>query len=583
MTEPQRSFLDTENIEDGVFAYHDVADLEAMSLQEVEQLWDLVPTEDQDYLKRRYRKSIQTHTISSDKQELAMADQYLQRYVYEGLVPAGNQWARISATKRQMLRTGQTETSEMADDDATGWPLLNIAVVGFGIFLLIFVVARVMGGGADEGVAMTDAIITPTATPTYTPSPMPTITPTATATPLALVESDIFIESGDNRNRDWFPVQLQISRFEDVQPRVFVVQERAIDLTEWNFDPNPDVASWISGTTVRPIFGIPYSAANDDFLRSLASGSDFVIRMNTGSELTYRFAAAQELGRQNTALLRQDQPGIVVVLIGEREENGLPTANRYFVTGSYDPGAEVDLRSAEALPAAEGERIEFSDVSIVVDNSYVVPVSNGQAGEFMHAVVDVTLVGGASAVSLSGYQWFLDAADSRYSPDVSRVSSMMHEPMPSLIAAGQTTKASIAFLVRQFAGEALFVFSPPGEADEAFRVDFDPPPLEVTVEHLDIQLKRVQRSTKQVAVEVRIYNPQPEMVTLERDDMGMIFGFTPMPTGVTARPTNYEPLVLAPASVSDVTLLWDWNADDPYAQLHIAGRVWSVTLMNIVK
>src|SRR5690606_20966380 len=182
-----------------------------------------------------------------------------------------------------------------------------------------------------------------TPTMTWTPSATPTITPTPTATPIALVESDIFIEAGDGRNREFFPVQLQVIRPEDTQARVFIVQERAIDLTEWTFDLNPDVASWISGTSVRPIFGIPYSESNQAFMESLASGSEFIIRMNTGSELDYRFVAAQELGRENTALLRQDQPGIVLVLIGEADADGLPTSTRYFVTGSYNPGIEVDL------------------------------------------------------------------------------------------------------------------------------------------------------------------------------------------------------------------------------------------------
>ena len=107
----------TENMEGAeVFDYHEVAQLEAMSLADIEQIWDLVPTEDRDYLTRRYRKSIRTHGISSDEQEISMADQYLQRYAYEGLVPAGDQWVRISASRRQQLKTGQTDTAEIGDN-----------------------------------------------------------------------------------------------------------------------------------------------------------------------------------------------------------------------------------------------------------------------------------------------------------------------------------------------------------------------------------------------------------------------------------------------------------------------------------
>jgi len=104
---------------------------------------------------------------------------------------------------------------------------------------------------------------------TLTPLPTPTITPIPTATPIALIESDIFIQAGDGRDRTWFPVQLQILGTSEEQPRVFIVQEREIALTEWIFDPNPDVASWISGTHIRPVFGIPYSESNLNWITSV--------------------------------------------------------------------------------------------------------------------------------------------------------------------------------------------------------------------------------------------------------------------------------------------------------------------------
>ncbi|MEO1646184.1 MAG: hypothetical protein AAFR67_13420, partial [Chloroflexota bacterium] len=93
-----------------VFAYHEVTQLEAMSLADVEHIWDLVPTEDRDYLTRRYRRSLKTHGISSDAQEISMAEQYLQRYAYEGLVPAGDQWVRICLSSFQLLSPTGTDT-----------------------------------------------------------------------------------------------------------------------------------------------------------------------------------------------------------------------------------------------------------------------------------------------------------------------------------------------------------------------------------------------------------------------------------------------------------------------------------------
>jgi hypothetical protein len=570
----------TENMEGTeVFDYHEVAQLETMSLADIEGIWDLVPTEDRDYLTRRYRKSIRTHGISSDEQEISMADQYLQRYAYEGLVPAGDQWVRISASRRQQLKTGQTDTAEIDDDEDGGIPWMTVTVVGFGIFLLIFVLSRVLGGD-DEAITIADTVLTPTPTVTFTPSPTPTITPTPTATPIALVESDTFIQAGDGRNRAWFPVQLQVLGADETQPRVFIVQEREIALTEWTFDPNPDVASWISGTHVRPVFGIPHSASNAEWMTSLSDGAQFVIRMNTGSELVYTFSETQALGRENTTLLRQDQPGIVLVLIGETGSDGLPTSTRTFVTGTYNPGIEVDLSGAAALPIPIGQTVQFPDLSLTVDDAYVVPVPDSTSDAFMYAVVDVTLTAGETSVSLAGYQWFLDAEDARYSPDLSLNSGTTHDPLPAILPAAQAVNASLAFLVNRFDGNALLLFSPPGMAGEIFSVAFEQPPLAVTVDLLNVQLRRIRRTSNQVFVDVRIYNPQADAVTLALTDIGMIFGFTPFPAGATARPVDFEPIVFEPELSLDITLTWDWNSDDPFARLELAGRVWSITLIE---
>ncbi len=563
------------------FEYHELADLERMSLDEIEEIWDLVPTEDRDYLTRRYRKSVKTHGISSDEQEIQMADQYLHRYVYEGLVPAGDQWVRISASRRQQLKSGQTDLTEVDDDDRAGFPWMNAAILVFGLFLAIFVVSRMMGGNTDETVLLAGTLTsTPTATMTFTPSPIPTITATPTATPIALVESDSFIAAGDGRNRDWFPVQIQVRRPDEDQPRVFIVQERVIDLTEWSFDNNPDVASWISGTLVRPIFGIPFSETNETFLESLVSGTAFSIRMNTGSELQYTFSSAQELGRENTTLFRQNQPGIVMVLIGEIGADGLPTSSRYFVTGTYNPSLEVDLSSAIALPVEMGQTVDFPDLSIRVDHAYSLTVPDASSDGFMYAVVDLTLTVYANDVILSNYQWFLDARDARYSPDLSALIGTTYPIAPAILPANQTFQVSIPFLVNRFDGNALLLFAPPGVAGESFLVSIHQPSLESVVDHLDVQLRRIRRSSNQIYVDVRIYNPQADPVTLELEDMGMIFGFRPMPTGATARPLDYQALTFEPDYSLDLTLAWEWNADDAFARLHLAGRIWSISLLN---
>jgi len=564
------------------FTYQEIDDLENMTLEQVESIWDLVPTEDRDYLTRRYRRLVKQNKVGSDEQEMQYADEYLQRYRYEGLVPAGENWVKLSSAKRLEMKNGETDVADFDEDDSGGLPWMTIAVVGFGLFLFIFLGARILGGGSDESAVALEATATPTptATATFTPSPIPSITPTPTPTPIALVESDRFIEAGDGRNRTFFPVQFQVNRPDDNQPRVFIVQERLIELTEWLFDPNPDVVSWISRTNIRPVLGIPYSEANEEFIRSLGPGTSFSLRMNTGTELDFNFTSSGEIGRQDTSLFQQVEPGIVLVLIGEFGDDNLPTSTRYVVSASYNPDESLDLASFSGLPANVGDLVRLPALSVTVHSSYIVPVSSNSPSDFMYAVLDMTLVAGEEDVPLTTYQWFLDVGDTRYSPDLSLTSGTTHSGMPATLGAGDTVDVSIVFLVSRFEGDALFLFAPSGIASEQVLVPFNPAPIPVTVESLDVQLRRIWRDGSHVYVDVRVYNPNAEAISLDLDDIGIIFGFTPNPTGPTQHPLDFESILFESEYSLDMTLTFDWNADDPFATLRMAGRVWAIQLVG---
>lgn len=562
------------------FEYIEVDALERMTLDQVESVWDLVPTEDRDFLTRRYRRLVKKHKISSDEQEMKLADEHLQRYRYEGLVPAGENWVKISSAKRLEMKRGETDVADVDEDESSGPPWMTLAVVGFALFLLIFLGIRFLGGQSSESTMTIETTPTETPTPTFTPSPIPSVTPTPTSTPIALVESDRFIEAGDGRNRTFFPVQFQVNRPEDRQPRVFIVQERLVELTEWLFDPNPDVVSWISQTNIRPVLGIPYSEANAEFIRSLSPGTSFTLRMNTGTELSFTFLSASEVGRQDTHLFQQVEPGLILVLIGELGEDNLPTATRYLVSASYDPAYELELASFTNLPANIGDTIRFPALSVVANASYIVPVSENSSSDFMVAVVDLTLTAGAEDVPLTTYQWFLDVGDTRYTPDLSLTSGTSYANLPAILPANETLQASIAFLVSRFEGDALLFVAPPGILSEQVRVPFSPPPIPVSVEGLDIQLRRVWRDSSRVYVELRVYNPQSETISLDNDHLSIIFGFTPNPTGPTQHPLIFESVLFEPEFSTDMTLTFDWNADDPFATLSVAGRVWSIQLVT---
>jgi len=188
------------------------------------------------------------------------------------------------------------------------------------------------------------AIVVPTATPSLTPTIWVSLTPT----PLALEEQDMIIQSGDTDRAAAYPVSLQITSAEGEPPYVWVVQRRTIRAAEWNYDPNPDTASFLSGMSVRPVIGIPFAPENAILFRRLASGSAFTVTLNTGAVLKFDFANKRSVRRSETDIFRQLNPGLVLLLIGETDEDGLPTATRVLVTGSYSPDQELS-RTGELI------------------------------------------------------------------------------------------------------------------------------------------------------------------------------------------------------------------------------------------
>ena len=122
---------------------------------------------------------------------------------------------------------------------------------------------------------------------------------------------------------------------------MWVVQRREVRAAQWHYDPNPDIASFINGMSVRPVIGIPWSVDNAAWFASMAEGARFSLTMNTGAILRYEFAARTQVRRSDSDIFRQVGPGLVLLLIGETDADGMPSATRTLVTATYPPEQEL--------------------------------------------------------------------------------------------------------------------------------------------------------------------------------------------------------------------------------------------------
>lgn len=317
--------------------YHTIDELRALSLDELRALWELVPTARQHHYQTVYQREVRTNgAAGSDALEQQVVTALIQRYQDGALVPIGARWAKTPARIQQAVREGASLIPPEAEftPPATNKTQAFLIFGGAALFLVFFVFLLLSRRAGDDPKPVADVgTISPYATPTlrYTPSP----------TPIALEEQDVIIRDGVRDRAPAYPVNLQILPAGQTQPRVFVVQRRKVELSEWQYDPNPDTASFIQALSVRPVIGVPWSPQNEALFESLGPGATFSIRLNTGAVQQFQFASKTQVSRSDTSAFRQIEPGLVLVLIGERDERGAPTAARSLVLATYPPEQEL--------------------------------------------------------------------------------------------------------------------------------------------------------------------------------------------------------------------------------------------------
>jgi hypothetical protein len=331
-----------------ILQYHTVDELRGLSLDELRGLWELVPTDRQRAYRAAYEREIKSAGAEgSDLKERKVAAALLKRYHEASLVPLGMRWAR--APKRVQTAAIQGTSLDMAEDAVTaksGKPSGKLFAV-MGVLMLVMAAAMFMRGGDENAESVPEADITPTLSEDVTP------------TPLALEAQDEVIEGGDASRAPFYPINLQATLSDGNAPRVWVVQRRAIRASEWNFDDNPDTASYLNGMSVRPVIGVPWSEENAAWFDQIGAGAEFRVQMNTGAILSFTFEDKREVRRSDTGIFRQVSPGLVLLLLGETDADGFPTATRTLVTATYPTGQEL-ARSGELIGILNIPHVEIT-------------------------------------------------------------------------------------------------------------------------------------------------------------------------------------------------------------------------------
>lgn len=567
-------------------------ELERMPVETLDELFMAIPDR-AFYDKALEQCIISTHGIANvaDHQRSQVIDDCL--LIQEGLHPqvpdssipleAGPdgeiKWVTVSDAIIDQVKYGKIAITAFAAPEKKKTNPLVFVGIGAGVLVLTCVLFLLFSAllGGDDKVSQTD--MTATALALIEPAVTPTLTP------VALANIDRSIRGGDDL-KSYYPTMIEIKPA-DVPARVFPVQQRAVELADWHFEENPDVATSLLGLVVQPVIGIPYSASNQQFLEQLKAGDIIRLQMNTGHTNVFTVSATRRVDRQDVSVFDQSRPGIKLVLIAG------PETNRLVVEGAYLPEQEVDAQDMLGAPRAQtirpGQPAAITEgVTAAIRDAYV---SRGPAGaqlqpDWQYLLADLAITT-AGQVEFSTGRLTISAVDPsgrRYSPIHVDPAITRAFPYTSMtIAEESTTVLTVGFLVPANLISATLSIQAAGAEMVSFALPYSPS-SGMAASSLDVLiLDVVTEGDKQgeLLLTVRFFNAHDQQITVRPSDVVAVFSPAlakdQFPVGPAVQPQADLPIVVRPGEAVDVTLRFPWSGD-PYVGISVAGYQYTITL-----
>jgi hypothetical protein len=295
---------------------------------------------------------------ATDEEELAIALDLLER-AEKGFVvnDAGTGLIYISEPDLPV------DAECLMDDDTPGQRLRQ-ALPGLAILVAGAILAMLLSSGGG-GKATPTPTVTVTAAavhlPTMTLTPVPstpvtpaptaasthiavatataTSMPTNTPTPATPKEVEVKLDPIKLEPGAVVPVSLEIAgRYFAVVPTTLRDDpSQSSGQATWAYLPDPGRISWLAGSYVNVVLGLPYTAENLDLVTATLALSDtLTLRTSVGGANTYQVVERGAAGVYEIEALSQRRAGLTLVLLGGNEESpdkrivvwAVPTENR---------------------------------------------------------------------------------------------------------------------------------------------------------------------------------------------------------------------------------------------------------------
>jgi hypothetical protein len=337
---------------------------------------------------------------------------------------------------------------------------------------------------------------------------------------------------------------------------------------------------------VRPVIGIPWSEENATFFNDIGTGTSFLLTMNTGAVLRFEFDERREVRRSETSIFRQVSPGLVLLLIGETDDSGLPTATRTLITATYPPeqelsrdgqviGINITLQEGEV-----GETLTVGGATITLQDARLLADQPDLPADSQYLLLNYDVLAGAD--SLDATTWrveLLDASGQVYPPSSSALAYSDFDGLPTEIPALSSLSASVGYLVPRSLQNGRWIITDTASNSAAFMLSFAPPASEVRYNGVDVRLVSVTYVEGRITTRLRIYNGRTEALHFTQDDIWLALGYAPDPPGPRNPAEGLTPFDLLPEQAVDLTLVWYWGGE-PYSSMGIGDYRFAIQLTH---
>jgi hypothetical protein len=280
--------------------------------------------EEQQLIEQYYRLAI-SHA-ASDEEELAIAQELLEKAEH-GFV--------VDDTGEQLLYASDpdlpVDADYLVDEAALRQQRLRHLAPIVGVFLLAVLALLLLYGGEPSVTptptptltvmvrawpAMATQTRTPTATATPTQTPTQTATPTLTPTPLSPEEIEVKAQPVKLDAEAVVPISLEVAG------RYFPVAPTGLRDGQWAYLTEPDQVSWLAGSYVNVILGLPYTDGNSKLLASTLAVSDtLTLRNNVAGAHQYQVVQRHKVDLFANEVFRQRRAGLTLILLGGNDES----------------------------------------------------------------------------------------------------------------------------------------------------------------------------------------------------------------------------------------------------------------------